>query len=52
MGKEVLDMVEQLLTAVASSAGVEQIFSTFGCIHSSIRNIDSAMKRQLRIDIN
>ena len=31
-------MVEQLITAVASSAGVEQVFSTFGYILSSIRN--------------
>ena len=32
------DVAEKLLTAVASSAGVERIFSTFGYIHSNIRN--------------
>lgn len=28
----------QLLTAVASSAGVERVFSSFGLVHSNIRN--------------
>ena len=32
------DVVDQLLTAAASSAGVERIFSSFGLVHSNIRN--------------
>ena len=31
-------LAEQLLTARASSAGIERIFSTFGFVHSKIRN--------------
>ena len=31
-------VAERFLTAVASSAGVERIFSTFGYIHSNITN--------------
>ena len=38
VGKDFADVAEKLLTAVASSAGVERIFSTFGYIHSNIRN--------------
>lgn len=33
-----LDLSMQLHTAVASSAGIERLFSTFGLIHSKIRN--------------
>lgn len=33
-----LQLCHQLLSAVASSAGVERIFSTFGLVHSKIRN--------------
>jgi len=31
-------MYRQLLCAVGSSAGVERIFSTFGLVHSKLRN--------------
>lgn len=30
--------IKQLMTAVASSAGVERIFSSFGLVHSDLRN--------------
>ena len=33
-----LNLVEQLHTAIASSAGLERLFSTFGLVHSKIRN--------------
>ena len=36
--KIILDIVERLLTSVASSAGVERAFSTFGVVHSKLRN--------------
>src|SRR5271155_1305598 len=32
------EAVIQLLTATASSAGVERVFSTFGLVHSNLRN--------------
>lgn len=35
--KELL-VIEQLMTAKATSAGVERIFSTFGFVHSKLRN--------------
>ena len=38
VGDKVMNTVAQTLGASASSAGVERIFSTFGCIHSNIRN--------------
>ena len=38
MNQELLKVVDQLLTAVALSAGVERIFSSFGLVHSNIRN--------------
>ena len=38
VNQELLEVVDQLLTAVASSAGVERIFSSFSLVHSSIRN--------------
>ena len=31
-------MAESLMSAVSSSAGVERVFSTFGLVHSKIRN--------------
>ena len=31
-------LYNSLLTAVASSAGVERVFSTFGVVHSKLRN--------------
>ena len=40
--KEFVAVAERFLTAVASSAGVERIFSTFGYIHSNIRNREGA----------
>ena len=43
VNQELLEVVDQLLSAVASSAGVERIFSSFGLVHSNIRN-------QLRIE--
>ena len=38
MNQELLEVVDQLLIAVASSAGVEIIFSSFGLVHLNIRN--------------
>ena len=38
MNQELLEVVDQLLTAVASPAGVEITFSSFGLVHSNIRN--------------
>lgn len=32
------DLSMQLHTAVASSAGIERLFSTFGLVHSKLRN--------------
>lgn len=32
------EVVIQLLTAKASSAGVERVFSSFGLVHSKLRN--------------
>ena len=34
----VLSVIHRLLTAVASSSGVERIFSTFGLVQSKLRN--------------
>ena len=34
----IIDAAQQLLTASPSSADVERIFSTFGLVHSTIRN--------------
>lgn len=36
--QNVLNLAECLLTSVASSAGVERVFSTFGLVQSKIRN--------------
>ncbi|XP_073499018.1 uncharacterized protein [Phyllobates terribilis] len=36
---ETVQVMISLLTAVASSAGVERIFSSFGLIHSKLRNL-------------
>jgi len=38
VGREVVQLAEQLLTARASSAGVERVFSTFALVHSDLRN--------------
>jgi len=38
ISQEMLEVVTQLFTAVASSAGIERIFSTYGLVHSKIRN--------------
>ena len=38
LDKHILSLVEQLFTARASTAGIERIFSTFGLVHSKIRN--------------
>lgn len=35
---DVFSIIEQLLTAQASSASVERIFSSFGLVHSKLRN--------------
>lgn len=35
---EAVDLAEQLLSARASSAAVERIFSTFGLVHNDLRN--------------
>lgn len=36
--KNILQMIEQLFSAQASSASVERVFSTFGLVHSKLRN--------------
>ena len=36
--QDTFDLIISLLTAVASSASVERIFSTFGFVHSAVRN--------------
>lgn len=44
---QTLALVEQLHTATASSAGLERMFSTFGFVHSKVRNklgVDKAAK--------
>ena len=33
-----IKLCRQLLVVVASSAGVERVFSSFGLVHSKIRN--------------
>lgn len=33
-----LELTNQLYTATASSAGIERLFSTFGLVHSQLRN--------------
>ena len=38
LDENILSFVEQLHTARASTAGIERIFSTFGFVHSKIRN--------------
>ena len=36
--KETIDLITQLLTDVASSAGVERVFSTFVLVQSDLRS--------------
>lgn len=38
LGSEAVELAEQLLTASASSANVERVFSTFGLVQSDLRN--------------
>lgn len=38
LNQETVSVVHQLLTATASSAGVERVFSSFGLVHSNLRN--------------
>ena len=38
LDEHILSLVEQLFTARASTAGIERIFSTFGLVHSKLRN--------------
>jgi len=38
LNKPMLALAVQLHTAVASSSGIERVFSTFGFVHSKIRN--------------
>eukprot|EP00102_Acyrthosiphon_pisum_P018457 XP_008190223.1 PREDICTED: uncharacterized protein LOC100569569 isoform X2 [Acyrthosiphon pisum] len=38
LSKDMGHLVEQLFTAICSSAGIERVFSTFGYIHSKARN--------------
>ena len=35
---DTMNIITNLLTSVASSASVERIFSTFGFVHSAVRN--------------
>jgi len=35
---DTISVANQLLTATASSAGVERVFSSFGLVHSKLRN--------------
>ena len=35
---DIMTLVDQLHTARASSSGIERIFSTFGFVHSKLRN--------------
>jgi len=35
---QIVSIAKQLLTATRSSAGVERIFSSFGLVHSKLRN--------------
>jgi len=36
--EQMIDLCSQLLSAVASTAGLERIFSSFGLVHSKLRN--------------
>jgi hypothetical protein len=38
LNQQTTQLVRCLFTAVASSAGVERVFSTFGFVHSDVRN--------------
>ncbi len=38
LDEHILSLVDQLLTARASTAGIERIFSAFGLVHSKLRN--------------
>lgn len=43
----VIELVEALMTAICSSASIERVFSTFGLVHSKLRNrlgVDKAGK--------
>ena len=35
---EILSLINTLMNAIASSASIERVFSTFGLVHSKIRN--------------
>ena len=38
MDSDILSSVRQLMSAVASSSGVERVFSSYGLVHSKLRN--------------
>ena len=38
LSSDVISAVQQLLSAVASSSGVERVFSSYGLVHSKLRN--------------
>ncbi|XP_076038547.1 uncharacterized protein LOC143023811 [Oratosquilla oratoria] len=38
LDSDVISAAQQLLSAVASSSGVEQVFSSYGIVHSKLRN--------------
>jgi len=38
LSQETIFVANQLLTATASSAGIERVFSSFGIVHSNLRN--------------
>jgi Protein of unknown function (DUF 659)/hAT family C-terminal dimerisation region len=38
LNKQTVDLASQLVTATASSAGVERVFSSFGLVQSTLRN--------------
>ena len=38
LASDVISAVQQLLSAVASSSGVERVFSSYGLVHSKLRN--------------
>ena len=38
LDKHIMSLVEQLFTARASTSGIERILSTFGLVHSKLRN--------------
>ena len=38
LSSDVISAVQQLLSAVASSSGIERVFSSYGLVHSKLRN--------------